>query len=339
MLVKSLYLRNFRIYKNALFEFLPNVNLIWGPNARGKTTILEAIYLLITGRSFRTSHTKDMIRYGQDFFYVEASFVKHGIEQTVKFSYDGNERKLFYNTTPCLSTTSLLGLIQGVVMTPDDIALVNGTPGNRRHYLDFQIAQLDPLYVHHITRYTRAMRQRNHLLKTKNLSSIESWEKVMAHSAAYVTKQRINATQDLQVKCQQFHKNLTDENLSLTYTSKEQDFLQKFQKNRAREMELGYTLTGPHKDDLIVAINQKEARTFASEGQKRGCVAAMRFAEWDRLNAISEESPLMLIDDIGVSLDMHRRKRLINHIDNFEQVFLTSTEATDGHRYTMIEVT
>ena len=112
MQLRSLYLHNFRIYEEALFEFSPSVNVICGPNASGKSTILEAIHFLAFGRSFRTNLTKDMIRKGDKFFYVEASFVKHGIEQKLRVSSDGKERKIIYNSTPCPSAASLLGLLQ-----------------------------------------------------------------------------------------------------------------------------------------------------------------------------------------------------------------------------------
>lgn len=338
MFLRTLYLHNFRIYTEASFDFHPHVNMIWGANAQGKTTILEAVHFLITGRSFRTSQTADLIRKGTESFFIEASFIKHGIEQKLKVSCDGKERKIFYNQTPCPSTAHLMGILQGVVVTPDDVGMIKGAPLLRRQFLDLQIAQADPLYVHHLTRYNRAMRQRNCLLRTRNHTTIESWEFEMANAAAYVTHQRAFAVQGLRGHCKELHLTLTGEaDFGLEYkTGAPTDnsieqlrhyHLEQYKKNRYRENELGYTLVGPHKDDLVITIAQKDTRYFASEGQQRSCIASMRFAEWNRLNSLASEAPLMLIDDIGVSLDDSRKDKLFQYLPQFSQIFLTSTQA------------
>ena len=338
LFLQKLYLRNFRKYEEALFEFIPTINTIIGPNAHGKTTILEAIQFLMSGRSFRTQQIADLIQHGQSSFYIEASFIKQGIEQTLRISYDGNERKIVHNSTICRSSTNLLGLLQGVIVTPDNASLIKGSPLLRRHFLDLQIAQIDPLYVHHLTRYAGAMRQRNVLLKRKELNTIEGWEQEMATAGAYLTLQRKQAVADLQKLGQPLHKMLTDEQQSfgLEYKSScsqiedlellRKHYLQQWNKIRHREKELGMSLYGPHRDDLLIKIGDREARLFASEGQQRSCVMALRLAEWQRLHALSQEAPLMLIDDVGISLDGSRRQKLLTHLRNLSQVFLTSTE-------------
>lgn len=310
--------------------------MIHGANARGKTTVLEAINLFITGRSFRSSQTSDLIKLGASAFYIEATFVKHQIEQVLKIHCEGTGKRIFYNRTLCPSAASLLGILPGVAVIPDDAALVKGSPVLRRHYLDLQMAQTDPLYVHHLTRYHRAMRQRNALLRTKSIATLGSWEYEMANSAAYLVQQRIRAVKELEKSGQELYCKLSGEEelLSLEYKINTQDqelselrafYLAQYDKHRRREMDLGCTLAGPHKDDFIISIGQKEVRFFASEGQQRSCVAALRCAEWARLNRLGDEAPLMLIDDFGVSLDSTRRERLLNHVEGLGQVFLTAT--------------
>lgn len=344
MLLRTLYLHHFRIYEEELFEFGPHVNVIRGANARGKTSILEAIYFLMTGRSFRTSQVSDMIRHGASAFYLDATFVKHGIEQKLRVSCSGKERKIVYNNTACTSSSDLLGLLQGAVIHPDDATVVKGAPEARRHLLDIQIAQGNPLYIHYFTRYSRAMRQRNHLLRAKTMATIESWEYEMANSAAYIVQQRMQAVDDLQRQGQILHRLICGgtEELGLTYktgafsrgvcatqtdlTQLRNLYLEQYAKLRRREMELGVTLTGPHKDDILILLGNNEARFFASEGQQRSCVAALRLAEWERLKTMALETPIMLIDDVGMSLDHSRRARLFEHFASLEQVFLTTTE-------------
>lgn len=337
MHLKSLYLHNFRIYEEAQFTFSPRVNVICGPNAVGKTTILEAIHFLAFGRSFRTSQVQDLIRQGADYFYLEATFEKHGIEQKLKISLTGKERRIIYNSTPCQSFSSLIGLLPTVAITPDDASLVKGAPAIRRHFLDLQIAQVDPFYVHMLTRYGRAMRQRNYLLRAKNASTIDSWEHEMANAAAYLCHQRYGAACDLQVSGSELYRRFSGEDKDLVLGYKngaptasgeaalKAYYLQQYHKMRHREMDLGYTLTGPHKDDLAIEIGKGEARFFASEGQQRSIVAALHFAEWERLRQLSGEEPLLLFDDIGISLDERRRERLMAHAAGLGQVFLTST--------------
>lgn len=344
MHLKALYLHNFRIYEEELFEFGPQINIIRGANARGKTSILEAIYFLMTGRSFRTAQVSDMIRHGASGFYLDASFVKHGIEQKLRISCNGKERKIVYNNTPYTSSTDLLGVLQGAVIHPDDASVVKGAPEARRHLLDMQIAQINPLYIHYFTRYNRAMRQRNHLLRAKTSATIESWEYEMANAAAYLVQQRVLTIDALQRGGRNLHKLICGgiEELGLAYKTNafprdaclgqmetaglRTAYLEHYRHQRKREMELGVTLTGPHKDDLLITLDSKESRFFASEGQQRSCVAALRLAEWECLKAATSETPLMLIDDVGMSLDHMRRLQLFKHLAFLEQVFLTTTE-------------
>lgn len=343
MHLRALYLHNFRLYEEALFEFSPTVNVIRGPNARGKTSLLEAIYFLMTGRSFRAAQTTDLIRHGATFFCLEASFVKHGIEQKLRVYYSHKERKILYNATPCSSPLSLLGLMQGVVIHPDDAAIVKGAPTGRRHLLDLQLAQTDPLYVHYLTRYDRAMRQRNHLLKAKSALTIESWEYEMANAAAYVIHQRACRVDGLQQKGKELYSRICgrNEELSLSYKANGAGahhlleiesgtlrslYCDQYARHRSREMEMGATLTGPHKDDIGIMLAGKEARSFASEGQQRSCVVALRLAEWERLKSASHENPIMLVDDLGMSLDSARRSHLLDYFNEAGQVFVTTTE-------------
>lgn len=341
MHLRSLYLQQFRSYREAFFEFNPSLNFICGPNAQGKTTILEAIYYLMFGRSFRPSQHTDLILENTAHFYIKAHFSKHGIDQELLIYADKKERKMEHNTTPLRSLSSLLGLVQGIVMTPDDANLIKGSPSERRRFLDSQIAQADSLYVHHLTRYHKAMRQRNALLKNKDESIIAPWEHEMAHAASYIILQRKKTVEALQIFCQNFYSYLTDESeeLSLHYRSGASAcqtadeikafYLQQFPKYRQKEMIVGHTLIGPHKDDLIIAIGGKDGRYFASEGQQRSLVTALHIAAWNRLKeTLQTIQPLWMIDDIGISLDHKRREKLIEHLSSMGQVFITTTEPT-----------
>lgn len=336
-MLRSLYLHHFRNYEEAFFEFSPRFNLLCGSNAQGKTSVLEAIHLLMMGRSFRSNQNAELIKDGAQAFYIEANFAQHGVDQSLKISFDGQDRKIIYNHTPLNSISSLLGIIPGVVMTPDDVGLIKGAPFLRRQFLDLQLAQVDPLYVHHLTRYTRAIRQRNQLLKAKQTLTIESWEHEMSHSAAYLCMQRHKTIHMLKSYCQPIYQALTaeKEHLGIEYKTtlpshlslKEiQEYqLDQFRRHRPRELIFGYTLVGPHKDDLLLTIDGKDVRHFGSEGQQRSYVTTLRFAEWRHLNQVGNGSPIIMLDDVGLGLDDHRKNNLRELLATAGQVFLTTT--------------
>lgn len=338
MRLLALYLRNFRNYEEASIVFSPKINYIYGGNAQGKTNLLEAIYLLITGRSFRTHHLTELIRFGASAFFLEAYFEKNGIEQVLKMSCDKEGRKIWHNATAITSLSTLLGILQGVVLSPEDRELIRGSPSIRRQFLDLQIAIASPLYLHHLARFCRAMKQRNALLKEPSEKTIEVWEEQMAYSAAYLTLEREKVVKALEIFGKPLQSALSGgkDELSLSYKSsaltvsdKETDslqsyFLMQMRKLRAREREIGSTLTGPHRDDLEILLYEKEARYFASEGQKRCCTAALRLAEWLRLKEAVGEAPIMCIDDATISLDPSREHHLYSQLGELGQVFLTS---------------
>ncbi len=334
-MIKSLYLKDFRNYKEAMVHFSPTINLIWGDNAQGKTNLLEALFLFITGRSFRTSHLNELIRFGAKSFYLQLVFEKNGIEQTLKFSFDGKERKIIHNATSLPSLSALLGILNGVVLSPEDRALIKGGPSLRRQFLDILQSQAKPLYLSHLSRYSRAMQQRNHLLKNRNLSTLDIWEAQMADAAALLTQMRAQTVEELENLSQS--EALGSDQLKLSYRTqahallKESPvtltsfFLQQFLKHRSREFELASTLTGPHRDDIYILVQDKEARHFASEGQQRSCIAALKLAEWKWIKAITGTPPLFGIDDLGVSFDSSREQELFQKMSDLgSQVFITS---------------
>jgi DNA replication and repair protein RecF len=337
MYLKRLLLRNFRNYAETEVVFSDSVNLIHGDNGQGKTNLLEAIHLVSTGRSFRASSLSDLIRFGQSFFFLEAEFQKEGVSQNLKIYYDENTRKVQYNQTIYPTLTSLLGILPSVLLSPDDLSLVSGTPAERRRFLDLHIAQTDPLYVHHLGRYFKAMKQRNHLLRTKNETSIQAWEQMMAQSASYLVKSRKQAASALRNPSSQWMEILSQHNDSIKIdyqsslslpinegTDVSLHFQHVWNKMRPKEMHLGATLAGPHRDDLVIHLADKPAKTFSSEGQKRSCISSLRFAQWQQMKKKLGVAPMLGIDDFGIQLDLGRQTQLKAHLSQFKQVFLTS---------------
>lgn len=333
MFLKSLYLRNFRNYNETEVHFSEKLNIVYGDNAQGKTNLLEAIYFVATGRSFRTQNLSELIRSDESFFYLEADIIRDDVTQRVKISFDGQNRKLAIDAHTYHSLHPLLGLLPFILYTPYDTELISGSPSDRRRFLNLHLAQSDPLYVHHLTRYWRAMKQRNCLLRRKTTESIDCWETEMASSAQYIGKARQEMIKELKVPLENQMKKLTqkEETHELHLEpSGSKNYLQQLQKNRSREMELGFTMIGPHRDDLSILIERKSARLFASEGQKKTAIAALRLAEWERLSEKVGDKALMGFDDLGQHLDETRHTLLRTSLDELGQVFITTPHNAQG---------
>lgn len=329
MKLLSLHLRNFRNYEEASLSFSAGINAIMGRNGQGKTNLLEALFVLLTGRSFRTSSLSELVRFGESSFYLEAHFEKNEVNHTLKISCNGKERKILFNSTPLSKLSDLLGLISGVLVSPDDSALIDGEPKFRRKFLDLHIAKVDPSFLDPLSRYAKALKYRNHLLRLKETSQIRIWEEELATSGAKITLEREKAISELNEQASILKLNsLKGDRLELSYKMPSQDlasyYRDEFEKNREKELILGITLSGPHRDDFRISLKGKKARSFGSEGQKRTALMALRLAEWTRLKNKREEDPLFCIDDLGLSLDKERKKEFVEIFETLGQVFFTT---------------
>lgn len=330
----SLHLKNFRNYNEAHLQFSPDVNTFTGENGQGKTNLLEALSLLMTGRSFRKAPLTELVQFGQKGFHLEALFEKEGVEQQLKISGIGKERWVTHNATALSTLSSLLGILPGVVLSPQDSLLVKGPPLGRRQFLDLLIARVDPSYLSCLTRYNEALKMRNALLRNQQLTAIESPEEIMANEAPLLIAKRKKQVQKLASQCTLLEEKLScgRDTLTLFYESKcttKEEFQNMYNELRTRDLENGCTSIGPHRDELTLLLHGKEARSFASEGQQRTAATALKLAEWLTLKEEIGTSPLLCFDDIGLSLDGIREKELFTLLTHqSQQVFLT-TPRTD----------
>ena len=337
MELKKLTLRHFRNYTYATFVFAPGINVIQGPNGTGKTSLLEAIYLFSTGRSFRTPHLSDLIQHGHRTFHIEAHFEKEGVLQSLSIQFSEAKRTIYHNASKQQATSDLLGLFPSVLYAPKDGALIIGSPSDRRRFLNIQLAQTHPRYTYHLIRYHKALKQRNALLKMTSLDAVSSWERVMAQSGCYLIEERQRLIQDLQPKLTAHGAALCpgDEAFDIHYKpsipiTKESDqplwrqLFTRFEQHRPKESVLGTTLFGPHRDDFFILHRNQDAKAYASEGQKRSCIAALKMAEWDQLTTQARCAPIFSIDDFDIHLDSKRRKNFSAQLTRFGQVFLTT---------------
>jgi DNA replication and repair protein RecF len=337
MFIEKIYLHHFRNYREETFDFSSGINLICGDNAQGKTNLLEALFLVGTGRSFRTPHLKELIHKEAPFFFVEAQFNKDGIHQKVRLSFDGEIKKLETNHTSYSHFNSLLGQLPIILLAPEDILLITGPPAERRRFLDLHLAQSDPLYVYHITRYHKALKHRNFLLRQKKEEGLEPWETLMVTAATYIREKRSHLIATLMGDLQASMLALSrgKDTLEFRYHS---SFTDNYLKHRTKELYIGSTFLGPHRDDLEIFINELPASSYSSQGQLRTAVAALRLAQWKNLAREHHTAPLFCIDDFGVHLDAERRQALLSHITTSSQVFLTSPTFLEGNSYHTLQV-
>ncbi len=327
MFLQKLVLNNYRIHRGLCFEFEPGANLIVGENAKGKTSILEAVHLLICGRPFRHHQLSDLIHTSQKEFSVEAFFVKSGLSHRLSVGSDGKRKKIVHNRTSHQSIAPLIGLLHGVVMAPDDTALIKGGPVARRRYLDIQLSQSNSEYFKQLMRYTRAVKQRNQLLRSKEMRTIEIWERELVQAGEYLVQERTLLIEKLRPLIQSHFSTISCLKSPLDIQYKAQENLAAlYEKQREREMVAGLTLFGPHRDDLTISIDGRPAKQFASLGQLTLATLALRFAEWQRLKSEVQHSPMLLIDDLGMHLDPIRTRGVIEHLNHLEsQIFITTT--------------
>lgn len=299
-------------------------------NAVGKTTVLESIFLLVSGKSFRSRTLSDIVQKGQDGFKIFAEFEKNSVSHTLEYTYYKGEKSIRFNGN---LTPSPMGVFLGVLLTPDDQHLIKGSPHSRRDFIDLTLCETDPLYGWNLNRYERALKQRNALLKIKELRSIEGWEYEMAKSAAYITSSRHKLIDSFKPLLIEKYKEVGEggEQVSLKFNvSKEANdpefYKKEWSRLRHKESIYGHTLIGPHKDDLILTLNDEEAKHFASEGQKQTLLVALKLAEWEWIRQAAQEAPLFMIDDFGLGMDRNRKERLIKLISNMSQVIITSVD-------------
>ena len=349
MKINSIELKNFRNYTYCSIEFDPFINIFIGKNAQGKTNLLEAIYILSMSKSFKTKVIDEMICFEKDFAKIHGQVENNQKILDLEMILSQFGKKAFINHNEIKKTSDYVGYLNVVLFVPEDLMLIKGSPKLRRKLIDMELSKISPIYMYDFNKYQRLLKERNQYLKLLNEKHLkaddylEVLSEQMAQLQVQILKKRIEFVQilnDIAAKMYDYIA-LHQESLFIQYKTHYKDMtyqgiLEDYQKNYQKDIALKQTTHGIHKDDLVMSLNKQDASIYASQGQQRSIVLAIKIALLELIKKEIGEYPVLLLDDVLSELDDIRKTKLLNLIDGKVQTFLTSTNI-DGIHHQVIE--
>ena len=334
MEIQKIALNGFRNYEFATAEFSPGTNVISGENAQGKTNLLEAVYLLTGGKSFRTRFDKELIGFGYSGAEVLADVTAYGRSQTVKIALRQGQRKQIFQNGVKKTATELSGSFAAVLFCPDDLNLIRDGAAARRRMMDMAITQLRPGYGVLLSEYNRLYEQKSSILrdwheKPSLLDMLDDFSDQMCRVSAKLIRYRAAFAARLDAAAEPIHSDFSGgrDTMTMQYRTvstvtnplgAEKEIYYEIcdhqERHRRAELECGQCLTGAHKDDLEIGINGKSARAFASPGQTRTAALSLKLAEREIFHDEFDEYPVLMLDDVLSELDAQRQEFVLNRI-------------------------
>ena len=349
MVIRSLRLKNYRNYDLLDMSFDPKTNILYGDNAQGKTNILEALYLSGTTKSHRGTKDRDMIQFGHDEAHLEMVVEKKGLTFQIDMHLKKNSPKgIAIDRIPIRKASELFGIVHFVFFSPEDLNIIKEGPAGRRRFIDLELSQLDKIYLSNLTNYNRIINQRNALLKDiynhQNLAeTLDIWDMQLVNYGRKIIGKRREFVESLNEIIKEIHRNLTGgiENIEVIYEpSVESEALEEsLFRNRDRDLRMKMTSSGPHRDDLMVAVNGIDIRKYGSQGQQRTAALSLKLSEIYLVEKIIHDKPVLLLDDVLSELDSSRQNYLLESIHDI-QTMITCTGLDDfvSHQFTINKV-
>ncbi|MDR2487143.1 MAG: DNA replication/repair protein RecF [Clostridiales Family XIII bacterium] len=345
MHIETLRLIDFRNYAEEQVEFSPGVNILTGRNGEGKTNLVEAVYLLSMGRSFRTNADAQMLRFGQERFSVRGTFEKDGESLTVEVGMEGRRKIISVDGVERRKSADLLEQAYTVLFSPDDLRIVSDDPENRRRFMDRELFQIRPLYYLDVVKYRRVLRSRNLLLKerTPDGALLDIYDGYLAETGARIMTQRAHFALRLHEMSAEIQARITGgrERLVVSYepnipnVEAEADaILACLRERRAKDREAGTTTAGPHKDDLKILSDGVDLRAYGSRGQQRTAALSLKLAELSLIKDETGVPAILLLDDVLSELDEERQRFLIGAFEG-HQILLTAAGLPDEIRHAL----
>ena len=334
MTVDELKIKDYRNYEEEEFSFSPGINLIVGDNAQGKTSILEALFYCAAGRSHRGSKDKELIRFEQEEAHIRLKLTRKEIDHVIDIHLKKTGRKgIAVDRQPLRKTVELFGTVNMVFFAPEDLYVIKSGPAERRAFLDEELCQLDVTYAHCLSQYNKALLQKSRLLKQIEeqpslAETLEVWNEQLINYGVPVIQRRRQHVAELSEIIREKNAVLSDgkELLEAAYepSAEAEAFGDKLAALKGRELASGLCLTGPHRDDVGLAINGADVRRFGSQGQQRTAALSLKLAEIDIIKRKTGDTPVLLLDDVLSELDTGRQKRLLAGIEDIQTVITTT---------------
>ena len=338
MYIESIRLNNFRNYESLEMNFDQGTNILYGDNAQGKTNILEAVYLAGTSKSHKGSKDREMIRFENEESHIRMMVKKGDLSYKIDMHLRKNKAKgVAINGLPIRKARELLGVVNLVFFSPEDLNIIKNGPGERRRFLDSELCQLDGVYITELASYNHIVNQRNRLLKDCYANpglkdTLDIWDAQMVGYGKKIIDKREEFVEELNEIAKGLHKGLTGglEDLEILYEPNVTagEFEQKLVLNRDRDLRMKLTSVGPHRDDFCVKVNGIDIRKYGSQGQQRTTALSLKLAEIHIIKEETGEDPILLLDDVMSELDFERQEFLVKTLSDV-QLFITTTEIPD----------
>ena len=349
MIIQSLELENFRNYEALSMQFDSGTNILYGDNAQGKTNILEAVYLSATTKSHKGSKDKDMINFVSQEAHIRTYVVKDGLENRVDMHLRKNKSKgIAINGQKIKKAADLLGLLNVVFFSPEDLSIIKNGPSERRRFVDMELCQLDHVYLHNLNHYNKSVNQRNRLLKDLSTNSglkdtLFVWDSQLVSFGTKIIEQRKIFVSQLNEIIYEIHRKLSGgkEELKIVYEPdvSAELFEEKLQKTQERDIQLKQTSIGPHRDDFSFLVGKVDIRKFGSQGQQRTAALSLMLAVIGLVKKMTKDVPLLLLDDVLSELDSSRQNYLLNSIGDIQTIITcTGLEEFVNNRFEINKV-
>jgi len=347
MFLKNLSVRSFRNIQKLDTRFEKLLNIIYGENAQGKTSVLEAIYYLALTKSFRAVSEKISLKHNESFFDIEGNFFTEDDSQLKirLFFSENNGKNIFYNENKIKKYSEIIGVIPVVLLSLDDLDITYGNPAKRRQFIDILLSQINPLYLQSLQQFKKSLLHRNQLLKDikegiAKTAELYPWDIQICESGSFIIRSRINFVEFLNERLSKYYDHISDkdESINTVYRSnvlenadnyEQPVIIEEFQKllkeNLDRDINFQNTHAGPHKDDLEFIKDGQPLKSFGSQGENKTFLIALKFAESDYIKMKTDKKPLLLLDDIFGELDNSRIQNLITYVKTVGQTFITTT--------------
>ena len=330
MIIKSLELNNFRNYQSLTIDFSEGTNILYGDNAQGKTNILEAIFISSTTKSHKSTKDKDIINFLEEEAHIRTYIEKDDeITKVDMHLRSAKSKGIAINNQRIKKAAELMGILNVVFFSPEDLAIIKSGPSERRRFADMELCQLDNFYLYNLNHYNKIIYQRNKLLKDIQINpslkdTISIWDTQLVSYGSKIIERRKAFAEQLNEIIVRIHKKLSGDKEELRILYEAGTSIKDFEKNLAlnyeKDIRLKQTTVGPHRDDFSFYINGIDIRKFGSQGQQRTAALSLKLSEIELIKKITKDTPVLLLDDVLSELDSNRQNFLLNNIGNIQTI-------------------